>query len=241
MTRDETKRIIFLIANTYPNFKPADMSVTVDIWTKLFEEYPYEECERALHTYMSLDTSGFAPVPGQIIEKMHVVETITEKTTNEVWSEIRLAIGDSIYHAKERFEELSPEAQKAVGSPNNLKNWAEDMEYNDNVVQSLVIRNLETVRKRQREYDRLPLVTKKLIAIAEQERFKQELLECKEATQETRVTEPYEFKNSNNGGWSRDKDYSKDEDYRGLYEKYMPEKFKTKEKKENENENDFYE
>ena len=39
MTRDEAKKIVMIIASTFPNWKPNNLSFTVDAWTAMLEEY----------------------------------------------------------------------------------------------------------------------------------------------------------------------------------------------------------
>ena len=47
MTRDETKKIVMVIASTYPNWHPADMSFTVDAWALMLESFSYQQIGRA--------------------------------------------------------------------------------------------------------------------------------------------------------------------------------------------------
>ena len=37
MTRDEAKKIVMVIASTYPNWHPLDMSFTVDAWASMLK------------------------------------------------------------------------------------------------------------------------------------------------------------------------------------------------------------
>ena len=67
MTRDEAKKIVMVIASTYPNWHPLDMSFTVDAWASMLESYTYQEIGAALKAFIVSDTSGFAPTPGQVI------------------------------------------------------------------------------------------------------------------------------------------------------------------------------
>lgn len=43
MTRDETKKIVMIIASTYPNWHPSDMSFTVDAWALMLESFTYRQ------------------------------------------------------------------------------------------------------------------------------------------------------------------------------------------------------
>jgi len=38
MTRDECKKLIMIMSATYPNYKPADISMTIDVWTEMLNE-----------------------------------------------------------------------------------------------------------------------------------------------------------------------------------------------------------
>lgn len=52
MTREETKKIIMVMAASYPNYKPLDISMTVDAWQMMLEEYSYNEIALALKAYI---------------------------------------------------------------------------------------------------------------------------------------------------------------------------------------------
>ena len=163
MTREEVKKLIMIITSSYPNFKPADMSMTVDVWASMLSEYEYNQAAIALKTYIVSDTSGFAPSIGQIIGKMNVVDEMSEMTGLEAWSYVSRALRDSTYHAKERFDELPPLVKKAVGSPDNLRAWGMDEGYNENVAQSQFIKIYNTVVERKHEFNRMPLEVRNLI------------------------------------------------------------------------------
>ena len=72
MTRDEVKEIIMIMTYTYPNYKPTDITATVDTWTAILASYQFEHIRAALHSYILSDTKGFAPTPGQLIDKIPV-------------------------------------------------------------------------------------------------------------------------------------------------------------------------
>lgn len=163
MTRDETKKLVMIIASSYPNFKPADMSMTVDVWANMLAEYEYEKCALALKTYIMSDISGFAPSIGQLIGKMNVADEMTEMTGLEAWSYVSRALRDSTYHAQERFDALPPLVKKAVGSPDNLRAWGMDEGYNENVAQSQFIKIYNTVVERKHEMNRMPVEVRNLI------------------------------------------------------------------------------
>ena len=125
MTRDETKELLMTINAVYPNFrvKPEQMTFTINAWQTLLEEYPADAVNAALQVYIKTDNNGFAPSVSQIIGAMQNVRHHEELTEGEAWAMVKKAIRDSGYHAKERFDELPPIVQKAVGSPSMLQQW----------------------------------------------------------------------------------------------------------------------
>lgn len=66
MTREETVKIIRIMVDSYPNYKPNDISETVDVWHMMLEEYSYQEVSIALKEYILTEKTGFAPSIGQL-------------------------------------------------------------------------------------------------------------------------------------------------------------------------------
>lgn len=163
MTREDVKKILLIITNSFPNFKPTDMKVTIDIWFDMLQEYPAESGLMALKTYIATDTSGFAPSIGQLISKMNVVDELNELNEMEAWTLVRNALSDSIYHAQERFNELPDTVKKAVGSADILRAWGTDEDYNENVAQSQFMRCYRNVLERKKEIAKLPTSVRTLI------------------------------------------------------------------------------
>ena len=157
MTRDETVKIIRIMCDCYPNYKPSNLSETVDVWNMMLEEYSYSQISTALKTYVYSDTSGFAPSIGQLINKLHEVQAPQELNEMEAWLLVGKALRNGTYGAVEEFNKLPPLVQKAVGSPDNLRNWAQtDSESIENVVQSNFMRTYRIVVNRAKEYQKMP-------------------------------------------------------------------------------------
>lgn len=157
MTRKETVKIIRIMCDCYPNYKPSDLSETIDAWDMMLEEYSYSQVSIALKAYVTTDTSGFAPSVGQLINKLHEVQSPQELNEMEAWMLVSKALRNGYYGAVEEFNKLPPLVQKAVGSPDNLRNWAlTDSESIENVVQSNFMRTYRTVVNRAKEYQKMP-------------------------------------------------------------------------------------
>lgn len=160
MTRDETKMILMRIQTTYPNWKPqGDLSLTIDIWHEYLSEYPYQEILGAVKAFVLSDTSGFAPTVGQVVGKLHGMMKSIEPDLNgmEAWAMVSKAIRNGYYGAEEEFAKLPPMVQKAVGSPQNIRNWSQtELKSIDTVVMSQFLSTYKAECIRESEMSRIP-------------------------------------------------------------------------------------
>ena len=165
MTREEAKKIIMIIASTYPNFKPNNMSMIVDSWHFFLADHDYNDIAIALKTYVSISGSEFAPSVSQLIELTRKAESLTEMTEGEAWTLISKAVRNGLYHAEEEFNKLPAICQKIVGSPNQLTNWAMgDAESLETVVASNFQRSYRTMIQRERDIQSLPMEARQKLA-----------------------------------------------------------------------------
>lgn len=164
MTREETVKIIRIMSDCYPNYKPSNLSETVDVWNMMLEEYSYNQVSIALKAYVTSDTSGFAPSVGEIVAKIQLVSQPQELDGMAAWGLVSKALRNGTYGAVEEFNKLPPLVRQAVGMPDNLKNWAtSDYQTIETVIQSNFLRTYETVVKRANEINRMPDNIKSLI------------------------------------------------------------------------------
>ena len=73
MTNEEVKKIIGTMILAYPNYKPDNMSMLIELWKEMLSEYTYQQVATALKAYIASDTSGFAPSIGQLVGKMQMI------------------------------------------------------------------------------------------------------------------------------------------------------------------------
>lgn len=164
MTREETVEIIHIVCDCYPNFKPEDLSRTIDAWQVMLEEYSCEQVAVALKAYITSNTSGFAPSVGEIVAKIQTISQPQELDGMTAWGLVSKALRNGTYGAVEEFNKLPPLVRQAVGIPGNLKNWAtSDYQTIETVIQSNFLRTYETVVKRANEINRMPDNIKSLI------------------------------------------------------------------------------
>lgn len=164
MTREETVKIIRIMCDCYPNYKPNNLSETVDVWQMMLDEYSYNQVSIALKAYVTSDTSGFAPSVGEIVAKIQLVSQPQELDGMAAWGLVSKALRNGTYGAVEEFNKLPPLVKQAVGMPDNLKNWAtSDYQTIETVIQSNFLRTYETAVKRANEINRMPDDIKSLI------------------------------------------------------------------------------
>ena len=153
------------MVDSYPNYKPNNISETVDVWQMMLSDYDYNLVAMALKAYILSDTSGFAPSIGQLVAKIQTLTKPQELSEMEAWSLVRKAIGNGNYGSVEEFEKLPPTIQKAVGSADMIKRWAmSDSNEVSTVIQSNFLRSYRTAVKRDEEYAKMPEDVKKLIS-----------------------------------------------------------------------------
>ena len=164
MTRDETKKILMTVQASYPNFNPPDKTVTINTWFLLLKDNEYLAIEQALRAYITTDTSGFAPNIGQLLDKLHAIQSPQELNEMEAWSLVSKALRNGYYGAVEEFDKLPPLVQKAVGSPDNLRNWSQtDVKAIETVIQSNFMRSYAAIVKREYEIKKMPADVQALI------------------------------------------------------------------------------
>ena len=167
MTRKETMQLIFIIKAAYPKYFQKNTEEEIkymhEAWFMVMEDYDYKLACAGVKAFISTDTEGFPPSPGQIIDKIH---KLTEKPENrlsesEAWSMVYKAICNGIYNAEDEFNKLPPVVQRAVGSADVIRAWA--MEENVNVTQSNFQRAYRTVSAEHKEESKLPQSVKALV------------------------------------------------------------------------------
>lgn len=152
MKREETVALIRSIVNLYPNWKPENLTETVNAWQWALEEYPAQAVKAALQMYVRTNNTGFAPSVSQIINGIYKPMERDILSEGEAWNLVKRAIQDGNYHAEERFAELPETVQRAVGSANMIRAWAQtDSDEVNSVVMSNFQRNYRTVVHRETE------------------------------------------------------------------------------------------
>lgn len=164
MTEGEAKKLFAVMTVAYPNYRIDDIEYTVKTWVGFLGGYSYEQVNMALRTYITTDTSGFAPSIGQLLDKLNAIQNPQELNEMEAWSLVSKALRNGYYGAIEEFNNLPPLVQKAVGSPDNLRNWSQtDVKAIETVIQSNFMRSYAAIVKREYEIKKMPADVRTLI------------------------------------------------------------------------------
>lgn len=144
------------MVSCYPNYKPNDLSETIDDWSAMLSDYDFRLVATALKAYILSDTSGFAPSVGQLVDKMKSITTPQELNEMEAWALVCDALRNSGYNYAEEYAKLPPLIQKAVGLPTQLQTWALTENLNKDVVGSNFMRCYRIEVERQKEISKMP-------------------------------------------------------------------------------------
>ena len=173
MTKQETAKIIYVIKATYPNsfknYTTQDYDNMIVAWSSVMEDYTYEQASAGLKVYLSSDTKGFPPSPGQVIDCITKITTPPQNdlTVDEAWGYVLKAAANSGYNAAAEFEKLPEIVRKTVGSVANLRNMG--MMNSDEfhtVEKSHFYRSYRTNVEREKEIAKIPSSVRALIGVA---------------------------------------------------------------------------
>lgn len=67
MSRDEVKSLIKKIMAAYPNYKPADLTQTVDMWASMLKDIPFSVADKRLDAHIA--TSAYVPTIADILQQ----------------------------------------------------------------------------------------------------------------------------------------------------------------------------
>lgn len=171
MTTNETAQVITMMDIVYPdvnkNKTDEERIMKVKVWQRLFAQEPIQLVTAALESYMTTTTERFAPTPGQLKEHIRkLTDSSNDITEGEAWELVAKALRRSSYYSGEEFAKLPECVQRCVGSPEQLKEWAQmDMETVSTVVASNFQRGFRYRKQQSDERAKLPEATKQYVSM----------------------------------------------------------------------------
>lgn len=160
MTREDIKKLLFLLTTTFPNFKIEDKTATIDAWAFWLEEYDAQEISTALKAFVTMEGAKFAPTPSELIAYTHKAEELTEMTEGEAWALVRRAIGRAGYYAEEEFKKLPQLCKDAVGGANELHEISQAEDFNESVEEAIFLRKYREAKERKKQILFAPAVVR---------------------------------------------------------------------------------
>ena len=162
MTQEQFSTLVKGMKAMYPDPKFIADKYAADLWYQMLSDLPYEIANAAVQKHIL--TSSFPPTVADIRKAATALTTPQEQNAEEAWSRAKLAIRNGIYHAEEEFAELPEAVQRAIGSPDNLRNMAMmDSEDLNTVEKSHFIRTYNVELTKSRENALMPERMKALI------------------------------------------------------------------------------
>jgi hypothetical protein len=161
MTIEETLMILAVLKAAYPHaFKGMtrkDGEAMAQLWLRQFETESYAEVDAAVNALIATRTAGYTPTIGEVKEQIQRIRKKDDLDELAAWALVSKACSNGIYGYKEEFAKLPPDVQRAVGAPEQLREWAQmDVETVQSVVASNFQRSYRTTVARQRDFEKLP-------------------------------------------------------------------------------------
>lgn len=127
MTEKEFKIIVTLVRGAYPSQRFIENEAVFNIWLAQLSDLNYNDVLNA--TKKHIQTQNYAPTIAQLrggaAELMLTHGEDLEKSALEAWNLVRKAVSRSLYNAEAEFSKLPEVIRHTVGSPSNLREWAQ--------------------------------------------------------------------------------------------------------------------
>lgn len=160
MTKDQVTQLLTLIQTEYPqSFRAMDermLALKLELWTKEFQNDDGTLVYAAVRTYMR-SGERFAPTIGQVREKIRLLTGPDTLSEQGAWALVSEACRNGSYGYLKEFNKLPPDIQRAVGRPEQLKEWAAlDTHELQTVVASNFMRTYRTQAARAEALEAIP-------------------------------------------------------------------------------------
>lgn len=160
MTFKEFGKLADAIKTYFPRDNMLPTDTAMELWYDMLKDMDYQSAYIGLKNHVA--TSKFAPTIADI-RNGAVISQPQELNEMEAWSLVSKAIQSSIYYSTEEFAKLPPLVQKAVGLPSQLRTWALDENYNEQVAMSSFQRAYKAELHRHEELQKMPQSVRSLI------------------------------------------------------------------------------
>ena len=160
MTRQETSAIMDILRAAFPAYyrkiDPQEAKAAIALWAEMFAGDDVRDVAVAVKSLIATRVEGYPPTIGAVKEAMYKTHDHGLSET-DAWNLVTKALKNGTYGAKKEFDKLPPECQRVVGSPEQLKIWAQmPPETVESVVGSHFRRIYRERAQSEKEYSMLP-------------------------------------------------------------------------------------
>ena len=161
MTKKETAEMLAMMQTNYPdsfrNLSDEAMNGRINLWFMSFRDDDYKDVLAAVMAHINSDTERFMPPVGVIKAKLADIRAGEQMTELEAWNIVNDALRNSLYNSQKEFDKLPPMIQRLVGSPYQLREWAQmDSDTVSSVIASNFQRSYKSRAAQERELLTLP-------------------------------------------------------------------------------------
>lgn len=165
MNREEVVRVLAVLQTAYPMFyrgqNPQQARDTVNLWVSMFGDKDYELVMSAVKSLIATRTETYPPNIGAVNEMIQKL-TAPEMTPVEAWGYVRRALRNGAYGAEDEWARLPEMVQRAI-TPDQIRAWATDDEFNEGVASSNFMRSYLAKNKSVREERMMPAEIQKML------------------------------------------------------------------------------
>lgn len=168
MTRHETAETLAILKAAYPHsfreITKADAEAMLNLWARQFAEDDPKIVSAAIDSLIATRTSGYSPTIGEVKEQIAKLNSADIPDDGTAWAYVSRACRNGLYGYREEFAKLPLSVQRAVGAPEQLKQWAAmDAETVESVIASNFRKTYNALQIRERERAKLPISVRQMI------------------------------------------------------------------------------
>ena len=168
MGREDVIKILTVLQTAYPMFYRGQTNEqlrdTAQLWLKMFGDKDATLVENAVIALISTRAETYPPSIGSVNEMIQKITT-PEINPLDAWGYVKRAIRNGTYGAEEEWERL-PEAVKTAITPQQIRSWATDEDFNEGVASSLFMKSFQAKQKSDREQGMLPESIRNMVLLA---------------------------------------------------------------------------
>ena len=156
MTKKEFANLVKGMKAIYADPKFIEGDYALEVWYNFFKDDDYMVVQAAIQKYMA--NSEFPPTVAGIRKYLvDITDASNDMSEGYAWALVYKAICNSNYSAKDEFDKLPDVCKKAVGAPDNLREWAMlSTDEVNTVIQSNFLKGFRMAKKQQDELASLP-------------------------------------------------------------------------------------